>query len=109
MLQARPARNSAADVRPGEPAGLTITVRRRRPWFFRPPLSWILRPRRKQTMTLDEIGRQIWNLCDGKRTVEDIIDEFSDIHRLTFHEARVAATGYMKSLVERGTLAMAIQ
>ena len=89
--------------------GLLITVTRNRPWYFRPPLSWVLRPSLRKTIVLDEVGAQIWDLCDGQRNVEDIIDEFSQAHRLSFHEARVAATNYVKSLVQRGALAVAVQ
>ena len=109
MLSARPVRNSAAEARPGEPSGVLVTVKRKRPWYFRPPFSWILRPRYRKTVVLDEVGAELWNLCDGKRTVEEIIDEFSSAHRLSFHEARVATTNYMKTLVERGVLAIAVQ
>jgi len=45
-------------------------------------------------------------LCDGERTVEAIIDAFAAEHRLTFHEARVAVGGYLRSLMARGALAM---
>lgn len=109
LLSARPVRNAAVDVEPGEPVGLLITVTRNRPWYFRPPLSWVLRPSLRKTIVLDEVGAQIWDLCDGQRNVEDIIDEFSQAHRLSFHEARVAATNYVKSLVQRGALAVAVQ
>jgi hypothetical protein len=45
-------------------------------------------------------------LCDGKATVESIIDEFAARHRLSFHESRVAVTGYLKTLIRRGVLAI---
>ena len=109
MLSARPVHNSAAEVRPGEPSGLVVTVTRKRPWYFRAPFSWVLHPSSRKTVVLDEVGTELWDLCDGKRTVEDIIDEFSAAHRLSFHEARVAATNYVKSLVERGVLAIVVQ
>lgn len=108
MLRARPARNAAADVRRDERDGTRITVRKRKPWFLIPPLSWIIRPRLTGVAALDDLGSQVWGLCDGVRTVEGVIDEFAGAHRLSFHEARVAVTGYMKLLVERGALAMVI-
>ncbi len=50
----------------------------------------------------------MWNLCDGQRSVEDIIDEMSRRHRLSFHEARVAVTGLLRELIRRGALAIAL-
>lgn len=106
MLRARPARSPEAVVERIGPAGLRVTVPRRRPWYFRPPLTWILRPRLTQSVTLDEIGAQVWDLCDGERTVERVIDAFAETHRLTFHEARIAVGDYMLRLARRGALAM---
>ena len=57
-------------------------------------------------MRLDRLGSQVWQLCDGVRTVEDVVDEFARLHRLTFHEARASVTAYLKMLVQRGVLAM---
>ena len=109
MLAATPSHNASAEVRPAGKGELRVTVKRRRPWYFRRPVSWFLDPNLRQTVTLDSMGTGVWRLCDGKRTVEEVIDEFARAHRLTFHEARVAATSYMKSLVERGALAMVMK
>ncbi|MHC5055666.1 MAG: PqqD family protein [Planctomycetota bacterium] len=106
MLEARPVRNVAADVKPEGQQGVRITVKKRKPFFLIQPLSWIIRPRLTGTVLLDRLGSQVWDLCADDRTVEQIVDEFARRHRLTFHESRVAVTNYMKLLVERGALAM---
>ena len=106
MLEARPVRNSAAEVLREEAETLTIKVKMKRPRPLLPPLSWFVRPRVTRTIRLDRLGTQIWELCDGERTVEDVVDEFARRHRLTFHEARASVTAYLKLLVQRGVLAM---
>ncbi len=105
MLTARPVRNHAADVTLDGDT-LSVSVPLRRPGFLVPPLSWIVRPGAARRLVLDTLGKQVWEQCDGQRTVEQIVDAMSEAHDLTFHEARVATTNYLKQLVERGALAI---
>jgi len=105
-LKARPVRNAAAEVSRGDGEGPQIKVRRRKPGFLVPPLSWIIRPRLTRRLALDRIGARVWDLCDGERTMEDVVDEFSCRYGLTFHEARVAVSGYVSILVQQGALAI---
>ena len=105
MLTARPVHNAAARV---VDAGgdVTVYVKSVRPWYMIPPLSWIVPHQPERGSVLDGLGSQVWRWCDGRRTVEDVIDVFAGEYDLTFHEARVAVTGYVKSLVQRGALAI---
>ncbi len=109
MLLSQPVQNAAAEVKAEGQKGVRITVKKRRPFFLIPPLSWFIRPRLTGTVLLDRLGTLVWDLCSNDRTVEQIVDEFAHRHRLTFHESRVAVTNYMKLLVERGALAMAME
>ena len=106
MLAARPIPNAAAVV--GRPAdgGAVIRVRRERSWLTRPPLSWIVPAGRERRVALDARGAQAWDLCDGRRTVEEVVDVCAARLGLTFHESRVAVTGYLRELIRRGVLAI---
>jgi len=106
MLASVPHRNAAAKVTAQADGTLVVTVKLNRPGWLMPPLSWMIRPAPERKMALDAIGTAIWNWCDGRRTLEEIIDAFAKEYALTFHEARVAVTGFMKSLVARGILAV---
>ena len=108
MLTARPVHNQAARVVESEGDAVTVYVRTIRPWYMVPPLSWIVPNRPERKAVLDRLGSQVWRACDGDRTVEAVIDAFAAEHGLTFHEARGAVTTYLKSLVKRSVLAMAI-
>jgi len=109
MLHARPIRNSAARAVENQQNGVTVYVKQRRPGWFVPPLSWIVHYRRERRVTLDSLGKQIWELCDGHVCAEDLIDRFAEAEGLTFHEARAAVTGYVKMLIKRGVLAIVMQ
>ena len=100
--------NAAVEATQDGAEGLSISVRTRRPRYLAPPLSWIVPLRPTRVVRLDRVGSQVWALCDGTRTVEEVVEAFAARHRLTFHEARVAVTGYLRQLVHRGALAMAL-
>lgn len=106
MLQAQPVQNAAAEVTHEDAGQVKIKVEKRKPRFLVPPVSWLVRPRLWRVLRLDELGSQIWELSGKSSTVEEIVDAFAESHSLSFHEARVSVTGYIKLLVERGALVM---
>ena len=109
MLRARPIRNRAAGVEERADGSVRVTVRKHRPLFLTPPLSWIIRTRQVRRYDVDRIGARVWRLCDGNHTVEAIIDEFAAAYRLSFHEARVAVTSFIRNLVQRGAVVMLME
>lgn len=110
MLQARPLKNEAAkqEERSGGDA-LLLSIRRKKPRYLVPPLSWVIRINRTHRFQLDRLGAWVWNLCDGKRRVEEITDEFAARFQLSFHEARISVTSYVKDLTQRGALVLVVE
>jgi len=108
MLLARPARNAAAQVEREASGEVALVVGRKLPRWHVPPLSWVVPMKPTRTLRLDPLGAQVWDMCDGERTVEAIVDAFAAEHGLSFHEARVAVTEYIGRLVRRGALAVAL-
>lgn len=109
MLRARPVRNTAARAVENQRSGITLYVKQRRPGWLVPPLSWIVPFRREHRTTLDSLGKQVWEWCDGQATTEELIDRFATDEKLTFHEARAAVTGYIQVLIKHGVLAIVMQ
>ena len=108
MLAARPVKNEAASIVDPSAESVTIRIKRDRPWYMVPPISWAIPMRREREVILDRIGTQIWKLCDQGNTVEAVVDAFGERHALTFHEARASVTGYLKGLIQRGVLAIVV-
>ena len=106
MLRAVPHRNAAARAEAAAAGGVTVTVPLQRPGWLVPPLTWVIRLSAVRTVRLDRLGGEVWQGCDGSGTVEALTDRFAAAHRLTFHEARVLVTEYLRSLVQRGVLAV---
>ena len=109
MLMARPLHNAKARVERDARGGLFVYVHAVRPRYLVPPISWVVPFRNERRVCLDRLGIRVWELCDGKRTVEDVIDAFVGNYGLTFHEARVAVTSYIRTLVQRGVLAVELR
>lgn len=109
LLRSRPVRNAGARVEELDRDHVIVYVRQTRPGFLIPPLSWIVPYKRERRAILDKVGTLLWRMCDGERTVEDLVESFRSRYRLTFHEGRAAVTGYLKLLTERGVIAIAAQ
>ena len=43
-------------------------------------------------------------MCDGKKPVESIIEKFAAMHKLSFREAQLAVTQFLRELLQRGVV-----
>ena len=59
-----------------------------------------------KTFELDAVGRFVWDLCDGKRTVADIADLLAREKKLEIKEAEVSLATYLKTLTKKGIIAI---
>lgn len=106
MLEGIPHVNQKAKISRGKDAVL-IEIPTRRPGYLVPPISWIIKFHGTRSVSLDQIGVDLLDLCDGKRTVENIIEEFAIENKLSFREAQLPVTQFLTSLTEHGILAVA--
>ena len=63
---------------------------------------------RRKKIQLDVVGSIVWELCDGKNTIKDIIDRFSNEYKLLPNEAETALNSYLNQLAKRGLIAFAM-
>lgn len=105
LLSAVPHKNEAMKLQPAG-RGALVSVPVRRPKWLAPPVSWILPWSRHRRVQLDEPGTEVLNLCDGQRTVEEIIERFAQEHRLSFREGQTAVTQFLRELVRRGIIVL---
>jgi hypothetical protein len=105
VLDVVPVANCALRIeRQGE--GLLLWVPLRPRWWMGPPLGWILPFRREKGLALDALGRQVFEACNGKSTIERIVEGFAARHQLRFHEARQLVLTFLRMLVERKVVAL---
>jgi hypothetical protein len=91
-----------------EGAGLIVWLPIRRTWWTSGYLVNILPFRAEKGFALDTIGREVFEACDGQRDVETIVEEFAARHRLRFAEARASVALFLKTLVQRKIIALAL-
>ena len=109
MLNAVLLQNKAARIADESNDGsLALSIPTKATRFLFPPFSWLIRPPKERVTVLDPIGAELWRKCDGRRTVEDLVVDFAIKHRLSFHEGRVSVTHYVKTLLQRGALAVSL-
>lgn len=104
VLDAVPMHNQAARTEASDKDATVVYVPVRKRWFNGPPFTWLLPLRNEKRYVLDPVGAEVWRACDGRTTVEAIVEGFARRHRVTFHEARVQVLQFMKSLMENAML-----
>jgi hypothetical protein len=108
MLKSKPARNDALTWEKNEEDEVIITVERRKDWKAR-VLSKIFWIPENRTMMLDQIGAQVWDMCDGKTTVDAMIRKLSEEHKLNLKEAEVSLLTYLKSLGKKHLIGFLVE
>ncbi|NOY81113.1 MAG: PqqD family protein [Kiritimatiellaeota bacterium] len=106
-FSALPVRRPGVSMFPADGGEALLLVVKRPPfrskWLER--LAPVVRERR---IELDEIGAQVWQWIDGRRTVRELVRAFSDKFDVNRREAEVAVVEFLKSLMTRGLISMEI-
>jgi len=58
----------------------------------------------EKRIQLDEVGSIVWELCDGKKTVKEIVDYLYEKYKLLPREAEVSLSSYLNNLAKRGLI-----
>jgi hypothetical protein len=100
MLNSRPARNEALSWEKNETGEAQIMVTRQDNWKIR-LLSKIFYIPKQRRITLDEVGTEVWMMCNGRTTVAQMIESLSHRYRLNRKEAEVSLLAYLKTLAQK--------
>jgi len=63
----------------------------------------------ERTFGLDAYGRQVYETCDGKRSVKEIINKFAYKTKVRRPEAETADTKFFRVLMTKGLIAMQME
>lgn len=79
--------------------------------FERPKWQQILGSDKKcrKTFALDNLGREVYELCNGKNTVLKIIKIISKNYQISIAEAEISVTTFIKTLMSKGLIAIQIK
>lgn len=106
FLRAVPHVNQAIETEHRPDGSLLVSVPIPRPKYLVPPLSWLLPFSPTRRVEMEPVGAGVLGLCDGRRTVEAIIEAFAAGHQLSFREAQLAVTQFLRQLAQRGLVAI---
>ena len=106
-LSTLPVRNEALKAEANAKGELVMTVPRRTDWVGK-LLAAVFAVPKERKIVLDQVGADIWGLCDGQHTVEDIIAALSGKYKLNRKEAEVSLTAYLRQLGRRGLIGFAV-
>ena len=59
-------------------------------------------PPKEKRIQLDVLGSIVWELCDGEKTVKDIVDSLYEKYKLLPSESEVSLNTYFNQLAKRG-------
>lgn len=62
----------------------------------------------ERSFGLDRLGRWVYERCDGNTTVRQLVDGFAKQQRVGKAEAEIAVTTFLRTLVSKGMVAMAV-
>jgi len=65
--------------------------------------------RDRKQYALDAAGKQVYESIDGRKSFKQLIDEFGAHHKLTFFESRALLMQYIRILMNRGIVVVAIK
>jgi hypothetical protein len=71
-------------------------------WLFRMPNG------ASKTFELDELGSFVWESCDGKTSVHEIIRRLAKRYHLNLREAEVSTIQFLQMLARKRLIGMAI-
>jgi len=107
LYRSVPVRNEGVTAREaGEHLILSVPLRKPRGWFAL--LAWFIHFSRRHRVELDTLGREVYGRCDGRTTVREIIEDFAQHYKLTFHESRLSIMMFVRRLLERGAVAVLV-
>jgi hypothetical protein len=112
VLEATPFRNELIDWELQEAAEATaeeplvvLRVPRRQDRWGRLLNRFFEGPSHRQVI-LDELGTDVWQMCDGETTVEALIRALAKKHKLERREVEVSLTTYLQTLARRGFIGL---
>ena len=95
FLAARPRRAGEAVLERRDDGSALVKIPIRSKWMFRLPAGAV------KTFELDEMGVWVWDRCDGKATLLDVIHQFAEKYRLSVRESEVATVKFLEMLATR--------
>ncbi len=103
LLKSKPIRNPEIEWHK-YPSGEVAIITKVEPKGFKKVIARMYGVEPKKKILLDAVGSFVWDLCDGKHTVEDIIRKLMEKYKLHRREAETSLLIYLRMLSERSLI-----
>jgi Coenzyme PQQ synthesis protein D (PqqD) len=107
VLRALPVRNIRLDWSEDDAGMVALRIPQRQDRWVRFLNRIAAAPEHKQVV-LDEIGSDVWRMCDGATPVEAIVRALMKKYKLSRREVELSLSLYLKQLAKRGYLGLAL-
>lgn len=71
-------------------------------------LIFVFRAPPEKEIVLDEVGSDVWDLCDGVNTVDAIVNGIARKYKITRRECETSIGAYLKTLGERNLVGLRV-
>ena len=107
-MNARPVRHPQLEATRAANGEISLKLPRRKVWWLN-ALARLGRISEYRMLTLDKVGSWVWDLCDGEHSVKDLVAMLAEKHQLSRKEAEVSMVAYLRTLAQRGLVALAVE
>lgn len=105
-MAARPYPLPGIRTKKEEDGSITVLIRFQRSGWQK----WLGAPAEyERQYQLDSLGSEVLAACDGETSVKQTVKRFSTSHNLNIAEAELAVTKYLKTLMMKRIIGMAIE
>lgn len=102
-----PVRNDALNAEKRNDGEISVTVERKKLWWVT-LLAFIFYIPKKRTIQLDRIGAEVYEMCNGKNSVDAIVECFREKHKITRRESELSIVAYLRRLGKKGLLGFVV-
>ena len=99
-LAAHPVRNGMVEWEENAAGEVVIIIRPRNDRLIR-VLKWLFPPPKERRIELDQVGSEVWRMCDGSTSVDQLIRRMAKKYKLNRKEAEASTTEYLRQLGKR--------
>ncbi len=107
VLKAFPLRNQLITWELDDKGEASLVIPQKDKFLIRLTSKLFMLPN-KRVVVLDSIGAFVWQMCDGKHTISQIIKALQKKHQLTRKEAETSLFTFIKQLGRRNFIGFAI-
>ncbi|MBP6963429.1 MAG: PqqD family protein [Armatimonadetes bacterium] len=106
-LKACPVRHPQVRFERNDDGEINLYLPRRKDRLSR-ALMFVLRAPPEKEIVLDEVGSDVWDLCDGVNSVEAIVTAVSKKYKITRRECETSIGAYLKTLGDRNLVGLRV-